>query len=55
MQRKLWAIFLLPKTPILSNLARGNKKEWTLGKSSVCQISQILRIWKIYMPIKGVE
>jgi hypothetical protein len=55
MQIKLWTYFLLPKTPIFSNLARGNRKEWNLDRSNEPQISQILGIKKIYMPIEGVK
>ena len=55
MQRKLWANFLLPKMPIFSNLARGNKKESNLKGQMSCQMSQILGIRKVYMPIESVE
>ena len=55
MQRKLWANFLPPKMPFFSNLARENNKECNLKGQMSCQMSQILGIRKVYMPIESVE
>ena len=49
MQRELWEIFSYQKSQFSWIWPRGSRKEWNLGRSTVCQMSLIFGIRQIYM------